>query len=117
MGTYSEKDFGVVIDGQFHSIDWMPHLVNALSKKVMTNIIDQIEKHLANNPLAVRHGERNFTIDEIASMTNRSVSTVTRHCRIGLLKASKVGKAWLITEKNYSDYKNNVYDANQIIRS
>ncbi len=117
METIAENDFGVVIDGKFHKIEWMPELVDSLSKKVMNNIIDQIEDHLSRNPANQIAGERNYKVRQVATMTQKSVATITHHCRIGLLKASKVGKSWLISEENYLSYKNNVYDPNQVIRS
>ncbi len=116
MGNIANNDFGVVIDGQFHSIDWMPKLVDSLSKKVVNNIIEKIDEQLKRNPAKHVASERNYKVSQVASMTQKSVSTITLHCRIGLLKASKVGKSWLVTEENYLNYKNNVYDPNQVIR-
>lgn len=117
MGTLINNDFGVVFDGQFHAIDWMPKLVDSLSKKVINNIIEKIDEQLKRNPSKNVAGERNYKVSQVATMTQKSVSTVTLHCRIGLLKASKVGKSWLISEENYLNYKNNIYDPNQVIRN
>jgi len=117
MATIAENDFGIVIDGNFHKIEWMPQLVDSLSKKVTNNIIEKIEEQLKRRPSNQVASERNYKVSQVAAMTQKSVSTVTLHCRIGLLKASKVGKSWLISEQNYLDYKNNVYDPNQIIRN
>jgi excisionase family DNA binding protein len=103
-----KNDFGIVIDGQFHAVDWIPRLVDSLSKKVMRNIMDKIEEELNQNPLeSTKH--RNYTVKEVAALTKRAHPTITRHIRIGLLKASKVGKSWLISEENYQNYKNNAY--------
>ncbi|GEP50272.1 hypothetical protein FNO01nite_09440 [Flavobacterium noncentrifugens] len=110
MTTYSKDDFGIVIDGQLHSVDWMPYLVDSLSNKVLNNIISKIDKKLQTNPPDFTSDARNYTVGQVAKMTNKSVSTITRHCRIGLLKASKVGKSWLIREKDYIIYRDNVDD-------
>jgi len=117
MGAIAENDFGIVIDGKFHRIEWMQDLVHSLSQKVIRNIMEKIEEQLEKNPLKSATNTRNYTIQQVAVMTNKSFSTVTRHCRIGLLIGSKVGKSWLITHENYLKYIDNVYDPNQIIRS
>lgn len=112
MAAITEDDFGIVIDGKFHKIDWMPELIDSFSKKVINNIISKIGEHLEKNPFKSATDERNYTIKQVATMTNKSLSTVKRHCKIGLLKGSKVGKSWLITEENYLNYRDNVYDTN-----
>jgi|GEM_PF-3074292 len=117
MGTLANNDFGVVIEGKFHKVEWMQELVNSLSNKVIHNIIDKIDEQIKRSPSMRTANEQNYKVSQVAAMTQKSVSTVTLHCRIGLLKASKVGKSWLISEQNYLDYKNNVYDPNQVIRS
>ena len=101
METFAETDFGIVINGKFHKIEWVPELIDSLSKKVMNNIIEKIEEQLKNTPTKQVAAERNYKVRQVATMTQKSVATITNHCRIGLLKASKVGKSWLITEENY----------------
>lgn len=116
MEATAPNDFGIVIDGKFHKVEWMQDLVESLSQKVINNIISKIEEQLEKNPPNRDTGIRNYKVRQVASMTQKSVATITNHCRIGLLKASKVGKSWLITEENYLNYKNNVYDPNQVTR-
>lgn len=116
MGQIAEHDFGIVIDGKFHKVEWMQDLVHSLSQNVIKNIMDKIEEQLEKNPPTMVKNTRNYTVKQVASMTHKSLATVTRHCRIGLLKGAKVGKSWLISEENYRNYKDNVYDPNQVIR-
>lgn len=101
----SNDTFCVVLNGRYYPIDWIPQLVDIISKSVFEKVLGQIAKVTPDNP-----PEQNYTVKVIATLTNRSVSTVTRHCRIGLLKGYKVGKSWLITEENYVRYKLNVHD-------
>lgn len=103
------KDFGIVIDGQFHAVTWMPQLVESLSKKVFIHMIEKIEEELNRNPLKSLTRDKNYTVKQVAVMTHRSTATITRHIRIGLLKGNKVGKSWLIIHSEYERYKNNDY--------
>ncbi len=50
--------------------------------------------------------ERQYTVKEIAEMTKRTPWTVRKHIDDKLLKATKVGKSWLISETNYKNYLN-----------
>lgn len=51
--------------------------------------------------------EKQYTVNEVAEMSKRKQWTVRDHIARGLLKASKVGKSFLISETNYKKYINN----------
>lgn len=48
--------------------------------------------------------ELQYTVNQVAKMTNKTPWTIRQHIDIGLLSASKVGKSWLISEDNYKKY-------------
>lgn len=52
----------------------------------------------------VNKPEKLFTVKEVAEMTSRTPWTVRMHISAKILKATKVGKSWLITEKEYNNY-------------
>ena len=45
-----------------------------------------------------------YTIKEVSRLVGKTPATVTKHCRLGLLKAEKSGKSYLITENNLKNY-------------
>ena len=51
--------------------------------------------------------QRQYTVNEVAEMTKRKQWTIRQHISLGLLKASKVGKSWLISSTNYNKYITN----------
>lgn len=56
--------------------------------------------------------ELQYTVGEVAEMSKQSKQTIARHCRDGLITASKVGKSWKITQNNYLKYINNDNSSN-----
>lgn len=74
--------------------------MDKLAVKVAANIVGLLN----NQPQSKK--EKLYTVSDICENTGQSESTVTRHIRLGLMKASKVGKSWLVTEENYKNYIN-----------
>lgn len=108
MGSNFNGEFGVMINGEFLSIPGMNKIVDAMSNAILKDVMHKVEIELRSGKLGIsKTTEINYTVAQVADMTNRAVSTITCHCRVGLLKASKVGKSWLISEENYLAYKNN----------
>ena len=52
----------------------------------------------------VNKPEKLFTVKEVAEMTSRTPWTVRMHISAKILKATKVGKSWLITTQEYNNY-------------
>lgn len=48
-----------------------------------------------------------YTVDQVAEIANKHRNTVSRHIKIGLLKANRVGKGFLISEESLKEYLNN----------
>jgi hypothetical protein len=83
----------------FFQVIATPELVDFIAEKV-------IEKQQAMAPkMEPDDLEKLFTVEEIAALVKKSTQTITRHCRLGLLEADKVGKSWLISKENYINYK------------
>ena len=76
-----------------------------LSPKDLKDIAQEVA--IINNKEAkaeVNKPEKLYTVNEVAEMTSRTPWTVRMHINAKILKATKVGKSWLITEKEYNNY-------------
>ncbi len=91
---------GIILNGVQIPIETVPDLVNFLAAQIADVIIS---KTAASS--SAKMPPKLYSAKEIASQLNRSVSTITRHASIGLLRGKKVGKSWLFTEENYHLYK------------
>lgn len=75
--------------------------------------VDMIEKKqskertISKREIIPKPEEFQYTVAEVAEMSKQKTGTVTRHIRLGLIKASKVGKSWKISQENYQNYINN----------
>lgn len=81
-----------------------PENLNVIAEKVVQ--IQNKKKKEAEKP-APPDEQRQYTVNEVAEMTKRTPWTIRNHIDLGLLKASKVGKSWLISSTNYNKYINN----------
>jgi len=45
-----------------------------------------------------------FSVQEVAKLLNVSRSGVLYHIKVGKLKATKVGKIYIITQENFGDF-------------
>jgi len=97
----AENDFGVIVNGKYFPCEWMTEFVNFISENVIT-------KHLSEMKV-IPDKEKFYSVKEICTATGLHESTITKHIRLGILKASKPGggKSWLITEENYRTYIQN----------
>lgn len=98
----SELHNGIMFNGKFYPCEWMDDLIDAVAKKV-------IERQPQQNLHFDRQDEVSYTVREVVKMLKSSNSTITLHIRLGLLKASKVGKRWIISESDYLEYRRNGY--------
>jgi excisionase family DNA binding protein len=62
---------------------------------------------LDNPPEKSKNEIKNFTINQVAKLTNQHARTVNRHIEKGNLIAKKTGKKFLITETNLKKYIEN----------
>jgi len=80
-----------------------PENLNVIAEKVVQ--IQNKKKKEAEKPSLDE--QRQYTVNEVAEMTKRKQWTIRNHIGLGLLKASKVGKSFLISSTNYNKYINN----------
>lgn len=50
--------------------------------------------------------EKFYTVKQVAGLTHSEPSTIRNHINLGLLKASKTGKSWLINQAQLDEYTN-----------
>lgn len=51
---------------------------------------------------------RNYTVGEVAYIARNTGQTVRKHIKKNLLKATKVGKTWLISQQDLQNYLHNI---------
>lgn len=91
------------------NITFTSQLLDAIANKVVEKggkpLLSAIsEKIIANNK--TENIEYDYSVNEVAKVTNKSTHTIRRHINKKLLKAYKVGKSWRITENNLKLYLN-----------
>jgi len=86
----------------------------SVKAKLSKEDVQAIAKEVAviNNPknlqAIAKDQEKQYTVKEVAEMTNRTCWTVRQHITVAkILTANKVGKSFLISESNYKKYINN----------
>lgn len=68
--------------------------------KIACRAVDRIKQEEVS-----RAPEKVYSVNEVAErISSVTVDTIRRHCRNGVLKASKSGKSFLITEENLNQY-------------
>ena len=50
--------------------------------------------------------EKLYTVKQVAGLTHVDPWTIRNHIKIGLLKAAKTGKSWLINQAQLEEYTN-----------
>lgn len=76
-----------------------------LTSEMIEAIADRVVERQRSAPLPnMREHQTFFTVKEVAEMVGKKPATITKHCRIGLLKAEKTGKSYTITLDNLKDY-------------
>jgi len=100
---FTPDENGLVINGNYYPCNWMNEIIG-----LITDIIIEKQKDIIYTQ--PKPAEINLTVNEVAKRVNKSVPTITRHIRLGLLTATKAGgsKSWVITEDNYINYKLNL---------
>ncbi len=91
---------GIVIDGEFFELKGLEALVDHIASLAAEKAISKL-----GTSVEPTGAELNYTVAEIAVLVKKSVATITRHIRLGLLKGHKIGKTWLVSEADYLAYK------------
>lgn len=75
----------------------------SLSKDDIETIATIIVAKLRENKV---DRETTYTVKEVAEITKKSPQTIHIHIKRGLLKASRIGREYIITQKGLDDYIN-----------
>lgn len=80
--------------------------IKELAKEIHTlNVIDsKKEKESDKEELAKPSSEKFYTIKQISKDIGLHKQTLTRHARLGLLVAKKVGKSYQVSQTNLNKY-------------
>lgn len=79
-----------------------PEDLKTISDSVTENLKVTLQE-LHNRDSAVA-SNTTFSVDEVAKMVNKHKSTILRHIKKGILKASKPGETYIITQKSLNNY-------------
>ena len=82
-----------------------PEDLKQLSEEVSKNVMDKLEEILTRN--ANVSEMQTLTIKEVAKILNKDETTILRYVKKKLLKASKPGKNWIITQQSLTNYIEN----------
>lgn len=84
----------------------MPHLhpedLQALIDGVSKNVVGKLEEMLSKKENVSEM--QTFTIEDVAKILNKDSTTILRYIKKKLLKASKPGKEWIITQQSLTNY-------------
>ncbi|WP_290844944.1 helix-turn-helix domain-containing protein [Flavobacterium sp.] len=83
--------------GKFYPMQGLKDFFDVLISQSVKEAIS-LQTHPADD------GRENYTVSDIARLVNRSPETITRHIRLKLIKANKVGKSWVIPRDSYFKY-------------
>lgn len=75
----------------------------SLSKDDIETIATMVVAKLRNNKV---DRETTYTVKEVAKITKKSPQTIHIHIKRGLLKAGRLGREYIITQKQLDDYIN-----------
>lgn len=67
---------------------------------IATMVVAKLRATKPNTPIT-------YTVEQVADISNKHRNTVSRHIKLGLLKANRVGKGYLISEESLKEYLNN----------
>lgn len=75
-----------------------------LKKKESKRLLERIVKNIKQD---VKQKQNiTYTVEEVAKAVKQHKSTVLRHIKYDILKATKTGKSYIITEQNFKNYIN-----------
>lgn len=77
-----------------------PSMVTAIAIEVV-KILNIGDKNVLINPT---EDNENFTVKEAAEYAKCTPQTIRKHIDLGILKANKPGKSWVITKQNLDKY-------------
>lgn len=76
--------------------------------KLTAAMVNAIAHRVAEiqGPQTISKVDLTYTVKEVASMLDKTTTTITRHIRLDLLEAHKIGKSYIITQNNLKNYIN-----------
>ena len=79
-----------------------PEDLEKLIGDVSKNLTEKLEELLSRNNNVSEM--QTFTSNEVAKILNRNPTTILRYLDKGLIKATKPGKDWIITQESLTNY-------------
>ena len=79
-----------------------PDDLKELGEMVSANISTKLESLLGRKETLSK--ATTLSVDEVAKILGIHKTTVVNHINLGILKATKPGKHWIITQKALNDY-------------
>lgn len=81
-----------------------------LSNEMIERIADKIILKKKHNIIDERK-EEIYTVEKVANIIKKSTYTIRRHIKLGILKAERPGKSYIITYTNLNNYINGKNDS------
>ena len=85
-----------------HELRLHPEDLEKLIGDVSKNLTEKLEELLSRNNKVSEM--QTFTSNEVAKILNRNPTTILRYLDKGLIKATKPGKDWIITQESLTNY-------------
>ena len=85
-----------------HELRLHPEDLEKLIGDVSKNLTEKLEELLSRNNNVSEM--QTFTSNEVAKILNRNPTTILRYLDKGLIKATKPGKDWIITQESLTNY-------------
>ena len=79
-----------------------PEDLQALIDGVSKNVVDKLEEMLSKKENVSEM--QTLTIRDVAKILNKDETTILRYIKRRILKASKPGKEWIITQQSLTNY-------------
>lgn len=87
-------------------MDHMPRLhpedLHLLGDMVSESLLNTIQPKLTREQILA--SMITLSVDDVAKLTGKDATTILRHIDKGILKATKRGKEWIITQKSFNNY-------------
>ena len=85
-----------------HELRLHPEDLEKLIGDVSKNLIEKLEDLLSRKEIISEM--QTLTVNDVAKMLNRNPTTILRYLDKGLIKATKPGKDWIITQESLTNY-------------
>ena len=78
-----------------------------LTEDNVTAIAEKVVEIQNKTKIPQEQSDDFYTVKKVALLTGKTENTIARHIRLKILKATKVGKSWLIKPEEYLKYTTN----------